>query len=140
MNNQIVIADSCFWLALLDHKDPYHSEARSLNHYLANHTVVLPWPCLYETICTRLVRDRSKVLELEELLNSPYIIRQNDEKYRETALLRLIELSRLRGYTYSLVDSVIREMILDRNLRIRYLLTFNKNDFCDLENRNFEIV
>lgn len=140
LTNHIIIADSGYWLALLDHRDQFHSDASIHSIFLDSYQILFPWPCLYETICTRLVRQRDRVLRLQELLTKPNIVRFDDAKYRDCALDAVFNLERSVGFTYSLTDSIIREMIRDRNLRIKYLITFNDRDFKDLENEWFKIV
>jgi len=138
--NQVIIADTGFWIALLDNRDQYHADALSVAEYLPDYKIIFPWPCIFETLSTRFIRDRRRVAQLEKILIKPGVIRENDEKYRENALQMLFDSSRLAGTTFSLVDVIIRQMIKDRNLRIRYMLTFNKKDFQDLINERFELI
>lgn len=140
MTNTLVAADSCFWLGLADKGDQHHEAANALADYLKDYTVLFPWPCLYETLYTKLVNDRRKVIFIEELLKQPNVISFDDSQYRETALTELFKENFHGRIGKSLVDHVIREMVKDSELRIRYLITFNHRDFCDLENDWFQIV
>ena len=64
----------------------------------------------------------------------------NDDDYKHNALKEVFKSNKV-GYTYSLTDSVIREILKDINIRINYLVTFNSkdwNDICQL--RQIEMI
>ena len=128
-----ILTDSCFWLGLVDPADQHHQNALAAADLVAenNNILLLPWPCLYETVSTRLIRSRSRTLELEQLLKRAAIQFVDDREYRDAALEAVFATARI-GYSYALADSVIREMLKDINLRIDYLLTFNGRDFADV--------
>lgn len=130
---KFVLTDSCFWLGLVDPADQHHQSALDWADLVDHEGMVLllPWPCLYESVSTRLVRSRSRTLQLEQLLKRPTIRRLDDLTYREAALEAVFDTAR-RGHSYALADSVIREMLKDINLCIDYLLTFNAADFADV--------
>jgi hypothetical protein len=44
----------------------------------------------------------------------------------------VFEFNRIRGKSFSLADSVIREMLRDINVKVQYLATYNTPDFADL--------
>ena len=137
-----VLTDSCFWLGLVDPRDQHHSSARALDEIISaeQHTVLLPWPCLYESISTRLIRNRTHTLKFEHLLKRPPVRLLDDTGYRNAALSAVFAASHI-GQSYALADGVIREMIKDRNLRIDYLLTFNAADFEDVcQARRIELI
>ena len=127
-----VLTDTGFWLGLLDPVDGHHDEAFALAGLLENEVVVFPFPCLYETLRTRLVRRRDALMQLEAILSRPKINLFPDEAYRDKALFNLLENARSFGFTYSLADCVIREMLLDVNLGIGHFITFNPGDFSDV--------
>ena len=139
---KFVLTDSCFWLGLVDPTDQHHARAQEWADVVDQEgaTLLIPWPCLYESISTRLVRSRSRTLELEQLLKRPTTKLLDDSDYRDSALEEVFNAART-GYSYALADSIIREMLKDINLRIDYLLTFNTVDFQDVcQARRIDLV
>ena len=134
-----VLTDSCFWIGLLDSRDQYHEDAKVYAELIENHKIIVPFPCLYETISTYLIR--KKLLdEFERILSKENIIFIYDEKYRDEAYDNVFKNTKKIGYTHSLVDSILREILIDDELKIDYLLSFNKEDFEDIcVQRNIEI-
>lgn len=138
---KIVLTDTCYWLGLLDPTDQHHDRSLSIASMLKNHTIIFPWPCLYETVSTRLARNRERTLLLERFLSNPTVELLEDDPYKKSALFHVFECSRILGYTFSLTDSVIREIIKDINVTVDYLVTFNNRDFLDVcAHRRIEII
>ncbi len=136
----VVLTDSCFWLGLTDTADQHHDAAISIAELIEGQQIILPWSCLYEIISTRLVRNRVRLLYLERLMKKPSVVLFDDTGYRQIALNEVFILNRL-GFTYSLTDSVIREILKDINVRVNYLVTFNNKDFQDIcQQRQVEIL
>ena len=136
---QIVLADTCFWLGLVDTTDQYHKVANEIADAIDGNKIILPWPCLYETISTHLARRKDRLLYFEGLINKSSTELLDDSDYKINALRETFILNRL-GFTYSLTDSVIREILKDINIRVRYLVTFNRNDFEDICQRRKIII
>src|SRR5271156_3571005 len=113
-----ILTDTCYWLGLLDHDDQYHSDSIAVSKLINNYKIIVPWPCLYETISTRLVRNYERLTIFETLLKKPEIELIDDTKYKNTALNEVFEFNRNNGFTFSLADSVIREMLKDINIRV----------------------
>ncbi|AKF87062.1 hypothetical protein MFUL124B02_36960 [Myxococcus fulvus 124B02] len=136
-----VCVDACFLLALYDPRDGLHGAAKALFEKLfdsAAHELVVPWPILYETVSTRMARRSASMGLLERDLKR---LRQRnrlsmlfDRKMREQALAECFEeLTREGGYrALSLVDRVVRLMLLSRSNRLHALVTFNRGDFEDV--------
>ena len=65
---KVICADSGFLIGLYDTRDQYHVEAAA--HFArlfegeGNHLVV-PWPVVYETFCTRMIRNRGALALLQ---------------------------------------------------------------------------
>ena len=138
---KIILTDTCFWLGLVDPTDQYHEMSKTVAELITGYDIIFPWPCLYETISTHLTRRRERLLFLEEFINKPNIILLDDAIYKTNALTEVFQLNRLSGFTYSLTDSVIREILKDINVKINYLATFNNSDFEDIcQLRQIEIV
>jgi predicted nucleic acid-binding protein len=77
--------DTGFWFALFDGHDQYHVQALAKEELLHELNLIIPWPCLYETLNTRFVKNPISVHAFERLLQRPNIDLANDTKYREAA-------------------------------------------------------
>ena len=82
---QRILIDSGFFFALVEPRDRHHDDALDRQHWLDLFPAVLPWPILYETINTRLVRDPDKVAQFERLANAPETEFVDDSPYRRAA-------------------------------------------------------
>jgi predicted nucleic acid-binding protein len=138
-----VIVDTGFWFGLLNKNDPYHDQARRLDEFLVSHEpeyeVAVPWPCLYETLNTRFVKNKGWLEAFEKKITGPNFVRIVDDKYREQAWNNLL-LQVFKPRELSLTDLVIREILQDASVRVYALITFNERDFADLgASRGFEI-
>jgi predicted nucleic acid-binding protein len=139
--SKIVLTDTCFWLGLVDPTDQYHKMSNAVAELINGYQILFPWPCLYETISTHLTRRRERVLYLEEFIQKPDIVLFDDANYKSNAIAEVFNLNRVAGFTYSLADSVIREILKDKNVKVDYLVTFNDSDFQDIcQLRQIEIV
>ncbi|HVI58389.1 MAG TPA: hypothetical protein VM619_05885 [Luteimonas sp.] len=133
-----IIADSGFWIGLFNARDAHHSCACSIEEFLAVHSVVIPWPSLYETLNTRLMRRQSDKDRFNAYLRRDSTVLLEDAKYKNFSLKYVLD---QRGTTYSLVDHVIRSMLEDSNIRVDALITFNPGDFIDVcQARGIEIL
>ncbi len=78
---------------------------------------------------------------LEELITKPNIVLFDDKNYKDEALREVLNSNRQAGYTYSLTDGVVREILKDINVRLHYFVTFNQRDFVDIcVKRQIEII
>jgi len=119
-----VLLDTCFWFALYEARDAHHEEALILAEDLAFDNLVIPWPCLYETLNTRFVGRAERLASFRGLLRRQNVTLLMDEPYRERALVSVFE-PRRGGMQVSLVDAVIREMLRDLSIRL---------DLCAIRN------
>ena len=129
-----VLVDTGVWYALFDPTDRIASEevVDALQARIDVHSVVVPWPIAYETLRTSFVRKRLALERFEQTLKSPHVILIDDSPYRDDALTLSIE-SSLRGRRpLSMVDCLMRILLDDINVKIRYLATFNARDFVDV--------
>ncbi len=137
-----VCVDACFMLALYDKRDGHHEVATELFQQLfdtASHQLVVPWPILHETVSTRMARRRDSMELLERdltrLRGKNRLLMLFDRKMREQALVESFEELQRRGGSYralSLVDRVMRLMLLHPKHRLHALVTFNRDDFEDV--------
>jgi predicted nucleic acid-binding protein len=136
-----VLTDSGFWLGLVDPSDQYHEMSNTVAELIEGFQIIIPWPCLYETISTHLTRRRERLLYLEEFIRKPDVILFDDTNYKEKAIEDVFSMNRVAGFTYSLTDSVVRQILKDINVKINFLVTFNNSDFEDIcQLRHIEIV
>jgi predicted nucleic acid-binding protein len=137
-----ICIDTGFLLGLYVESDAYHEPAqRCFSDYfeLTANRLIVPWPILYETISTRLSRNRPAMILLEldwkRLLRQQRLELLSDSPFRDGAIDECFdELARprLHARNLSLVDRVIRRMLADTNLRLEAFVTFNPGDFVDV--------
>jgi len=127
-----VLTDAGIWYALFDPRDQHADQAHQKVEYLDLFHIVLPWPILYETLRTRLVRNVQSLRKFENYLATHNITYLEDSSYRNDALRISFDSSLNRSRPLSLVDCVLRLMLDDVNVKIDYLLTFNEADFADV--------
>lgn len=138
---KIILTDTCFWLGLVDPTDQHHEKSKVISELINDSKILIPWPCLYETVSTHLARSRDRMLYFESIIKKPEIELIDDSSYKTAAMDEVFEFNRYHGYTYSLADSVIREMLRDINLKVHYLVTYNSRDFNDVcTKRQIEIL
>ena len=123
-----IIIDTGFWFALFDDRDHYHEDALLYFEYISPHTLVIPWPTLYETLNTRFSRRQSWVEDLHRVISSHSIYYIPDDDYREISFDYFFR----EGQRFSLVDIIIRNILEDDSIKIDAILTFNEPDFIDV--------
>jgi predicted nucleic acid-binding protein len=129
---EAVIVDTGVWYAMFDSRDPNHGQALEKAELLGVLMVAVPWPIAYETLRTRFVRNKLALKQFETFLKSPTVEFVDDEPFRDAAFSLSLESSLRRSRPLSMVDCLIRLMIIDDNTRIGYLATFNARDFIDV--------
>lgn len=134
-----VCADACFLIGLYDQNDEHHQRAAEQFEFLfgedarpVRNILVAPWPILYESFGSRQARNFNKTKELqrhwEYLQRFEQLELVDDSPYRVASLQDHLEEVRR---PMSLVDRVLRAMILDANRPFDYFLTYNTGDFAD---------
>ncbi len=135
-----LLVDTGFWYALYDVKDNYHEDAQILADLLDESNLIIPWPCLYETLNTRFVKRRDWLDGFFAYSGHTNTVRLSDEPYRDNALEKVFK-SPAPWMSLSLVDWVIRLAIEDRNIKIDAMVTFNPDDFFDVcHSRRIELI
>ncbi len=133
-----ILADTGFWFALFNESDNYRSEALIIEDDVQVHSLLIPWPTLYETIRTSVAKRRESVAKLKRFIEKPSTILIDDEIYRKDSLQFVLE-NNIRHF--SLVDHVVRSMLSDKSLRIDGFISFNPKDFYDVcDSRNIEML
>lgn len=129
MNGGLLV-DTGYFIALHDERDEHYATARQHQRLLDLHSVVLPWPILYETINTRFAKRPGVLTQIDAIVTKRNTLLLDDSPYRETAYRQVLQTSRKRPL--SLVDAVLRAVIEDVNVHVCALLTFNAGDFYDV--------
>jgi len=124
------VVDTGFWFALFNERDQHHQQALAKEAPLRSFRVVLPWPCLYETLNTKFVSNPLWVRQFESFVKRPNILFFDERKYRQAAYEQTLREAGTRAI--GLVDRVIRSIIADRSTRVNLLLTFKQRDFADV--------
>lgn len=132
-----ILIDTGFWYSYLGtRQDSLQGKAIELYDIFISgnvNNIIIPFPVLYETINTKLLKDKNQKAAdwfLKKLVSDPKFIRLPDKDYRETAFNSTIGTTRKRGI--SLVDNILRAMLADGLLKIDALITFNTGDFSDV--------
>ena len=129
-----VLVDTCVWYAIFDSRDrPNERVAVSaLAEQIQSMTAVIPWPIIYETLCTRFAKNRLALEGFERLLKSSRVSLLDDAPYRDAALEHSFSSSLRANRPLSLTDCLLRVILSDPETRIRYLATYNARDFHDV--------
>ena len=136
---KVALLDSGYIFALLNDDDNYHLEAVEWSNHFSEFTLVLPWPILYETLNTKMMKafdqDKSLLRTFSDIIELPNVELLSDGEYRRLALedIRRHE----RSYEYiSLVDRILMGIIEDIEVGVRHLFTFDRRDFSEVCARN----
>lgn len=121
-----VITDAGFWIGLLDERDQYAREANAWHAAVGSSRLVIPWPCVYEVLSTRMTRREGNASRFAREIRNHILF--DDSPYRTDALEDCSGSNR----ALSLVDCVIRRIICDTSVRKHDLITFNPGDFADV--------
>ncbi|MBI1307435.1 MAG: hypothetical protein GC181_12610 [Bacteroidetes bacterium] len=140
--NNFILTDTCFWIGLLDVTDQYHNESMAISDIIQDSILIIPYPCLYESLNTKLIRNKKRLAHFEQLIRANNIQLFGDEKYRESALEQVFSKNKKHyEQNFSLVDAVLREILKDVNVKIEYLISYNEKDFYDIcAIRNIHII
>lgn len=133
---EYALIDTGVWYGVFDPNDRYFSQATSMTEYFDHVELVVPWPTVYETLHTHFVRKKPALHRFEKFLKSRKITYIDDVKYRDDALQDALEFSLRKGRPLSMVDCLMRRILDDQNVKIDYLLTFNRRDFFDVCHKN----
>jgi predicted nucleic acid-binding protein len=145
-----VCVDSGFLIALYDESDCYNSKAKEyFANYLdnSNNQLLIPWPILYETVSTRMTKDKRRINALHRnwkyLESQRRLILLDDKEFRSDAFDEcLAEVQKIPQHyrPLSLTDRVIRKILSEINIKIDLFITFNPKDFVDVCKRSHRIL
>lgn len=137
------LIDTGVWYSMFDPWDEHYSKENTNEKakHFDQFELVLPWPTMYETLRTRFVKNKPALQQFEKCLKAPNVIFLDDTEYRDDAFDLSLKSSLRRGRPLSMVDCLLRLIIEDTNVKIKYLMTFNVNDFRDVcERKLVEIL
>lgn len=129
-----IIIDSCFWIALYNPEKHIHlnKDIENISDFIENENIIIPFPSLYEFLNSKFSR-RSDVERFKKLISKPNYIKLDDTLYKFNALDNFFENAIYGNNDVSLVDEIIKEIIIDQKIKIDYLISF------DTELNNFAI-
>lgn len=127
-----VLTDSSFWIALFESRDEHHEAAQELWEEVRRCHILIPWPILYEVLNTRFVKKPIWVRHFNEIINHHDVTKVDDGVYRAEAFQEMMDLVLLKQWKLSLVDVVIRSILLEKKDSFHSLITYNPNDFRDV--------
>jgi predicted nucleic acid-binding protein len=135
-----ILADTGVWYAMFEPGNRDRDEIRKMAEILDVCRLVVPWPTMYETLRTRMMRKRDVTQRLENYLKRPNLEYLDDSPYREEAL-RLAFWWSSRGRPLSMVDCLIRLLLDDIEVKVNVLATLNLRDFIDVcQRRRIELI
>lgn len=122
-----ILIDSCFWITLYDTRgNPKEtSEAETIAKLIIDQNIIIPFPTLYEFVNSRLSR-KEIILEFAKLLNRHNFRKLPDTNYKDEALENFFTKSGQGHGDISLVDEIIKLILHDRNIKIDYVVSFDK--------------
>ncbi len=126
------LADTCYWLGLITPDDQHHDTSLTISQLIdeQQNMLLVPWPCLYETLATRLTNNRERLLHFESLINRKSQVQFiDDADYKIRAFEMVFEKAANEGFTTSLTDAVIIEILTSRDFKIDGLISYNHRDF-----------
>ena len=135
-----MLVDTSFFIALFNKRDEHHVSARKMEEWLDVMPVLLPWPILYETVNTRLVRRSESLARFDAIIRSTKTTLLDDTPYRPELLsTRLTRHLSVNGL--SLVDAILCQIIEDVNVSVSVMLTFDKGNFLTIcQQNNVELL
>lgn len=124
-----LLLDTGFWIALYESRDNHHEAALLVADFLDFYNLVLPWPCLYETLNSAFVKKNQWLVSFSSYANRANTVYLHDETYRSHALEQVFR--NRRHQSLSLVDKVLMLALEDPNTKIDAVVTFDKRHFRD---------
>lgn len=126
-----ILADTGFWIALLDIKDDIKKQSVAKEIFseikTANFTILFPTTVYSELLGTRFFKGNKqlKIYHLEKLLKLEMIKPIDDTKYIDKSLKITLQEGK-RCKSISFVDNIIRLIANDLQHNIKYIITFDK--------------
>lgn len=137
-----ICVDACFLIAIFDETEEYHMQAK--NYFIqafdkTPNRLLIPWPILYETISTQMVKNQKRMDYLKKYWEMLYsrgkLVLIDDLPYRIDAVYECLEEVKKERRHYrslSLTDRVIRKILSEVDLKIDAFITFDQGHFVDI--------
>ena len=125
-----ILADTCFWISLCDSTETDHLETVSMMGKILRdkyHTIMVPHPVMYETLCSNMVKKPEQVKLLTKYFAN--VVKISDADYVEKAYRLVEEQANRNNGTASMVDIAIMLMADDAKNNVKAILTRNGRDF-----------
>lgn len=126
-----ILADTCFWISLCDPAEGDHIETvYMMEKILADrcHSILVPHPVLYETLCSNMVKKPEQVKLLAQYFAR--VVKISDTDYVEEAYHLVEQQADMNKGTASMVDIAIMLMADDAKNNVKAILTKNGRDFA----------
>ena len=98
------------------------------------HQILVPHPVLYETLCTKMVKNSKQVMLLTHYFNMA--VKVSDKEYVNEAYQKIEQQATMQRGNASMVDIAIMLMAEDPRNNVKGILTFNGRDFSSFCQRN----
>lgn len=126
-----ILADTCFWISLCDSSEKDHTETVSIMDKILSdggHTILVPHPVLYETLCSKMVKNPKHVKLLVQYYSR--VEKLPDNNYIENAYRAVEQQANMNAGSASMVDFAIMLMADDSRNNVKAILTKNGRDFA----------
>lgn len=145
-----ILADTGFWIALLDIKDDKKKQSVAKEIFseieTANFTILFPTTVYSELLSTRFFKGNKplKIIHLEKLLKSEIIKPIDDTKYIDKSLKITLQEGK-QCKSISFVDNIIRLIANDLQKNIKYIVSFDKilclecQKYAPIHNKCYEL-
>ena len=131
-----VLVDTGVWYELFSSRDRIRvrnqEEVKAIERFLQSDTILLPWPVMYETLKTKMVKDKPGLQNLQHQFSKPNMEFLPDLPYQAQSLKECFDSSINNKRPLSLVDCLLRSLMLDTNIKIDHFATNNWGDFADV--------
>ena len=137
-----ILLDTGYWIALFspekekEKQDIVERVSKLIDEN--NHSIIIPFPTLYEFLNSKL--SRKGKFNFESELSKKKYVKIYDNDYREKALKNFTSQFLLTNMDISLVDEIIKEMIDDGNLKTDKIVTFDNSLKNYARSMNVEII
>ncbi|MEK6152140.1 hypothetical protein WIW50_02715 [Flavobacteriaceae bacterium 3-367] len=114
------LPDTGFWIALYANNE----EAETIATIIEDDNILIPYPSMYEFLNSKFSR-RGLAYEFQKLLKRPNIKKIYDDDYRDDSFDNFFYNAINYSLDVSLVDEVIKLMIIDPKLKVDFLISYD---------------